>query len=170
MKKAGCFHIAWFAILLFCVATCSIAFASEAAWDTQPIVTAVYEQETGKLYLEWDGQAASYQLFLDGKQIQRVAVNSALIDVSRGTHSIKIVPLHSTDGSDVNVQVNGPASFSIKTGFNTGAVESGIHSATVNIDYLPDSILSAAPVEPTITMDADNHVLLSFIDPYNADE
>ena len=60
----------WLAlVLIVMMALPAFACAESADWAAAPVITKAYEQSEGKLYLEWEGQAPLYQVYMDGKKV-----------------------------------------------------------------------------------------------------
>lgn len=159
--------------MLLLLALTTSAYADDAvAWNTKPVITAVYEQEAGKVYVEWTGAAPAYWVYMDGKQIQTVPVPSAIVDMSRGTHVLKIVPIHKTDGSSFNFGVSGlgKLGLGLDVDLNTTEMESGVPSESVSINFMPDQLFTATPETPRAAMNLEDQVVLTFTDIYSADE
>ena len=77
-------------LLLLCV---SFAVAESIAaddWADAPIFIKAYEQSSGKIYIEWKGNAPLYQVHVDGKKTADVAVPYIVIDASKSTHNIVV--------------------------------------------------------------------------------
>lgn len=143
------------------------SYAEDAGdWRTQPVITQVYEQAPGKVYLEWNGKASAYHIFLDGKWLCSTDVPSALIDINRGAHNIKVVPAGKEGATDISLGVN----YVVAIDFALPGTTPGTPSAPLSIDYIPNSILGAELAAPSAQMSSDNTVLLSWNDRFGADE
>lgn len=163
------------ATLLLCIT--AVAEENEA-WRTAPVITKAYEISSGKLYIEWEGCAPVYQVYMDGESVASVIVNSAVIDVKKGTHSIAVYPISEAKAADTKVDfslnasiVGGSIGIDLAAlGLDPKNLAAGTPSAPLNIDYTPNSLFNAVPDDLTATTDYDNRVLLSFTDRHYADE
>ena len=52
-------------VLLFFVLCLPAYCEEEANWNTAPVFTKAYELSAEKLYVEWNGSATLYQVFVD---------------------------------------------------------------------------------------------------------
>ncbi len=138
---------------------------SSESWNTPPIITEAYEQEPGKIYLEWVGTASLYQVYMDGKKVASVNVTSALIDVKKGAHTVKIIPVRKQEGSDINMGVA-----NLNFGFTLSETVTGTASEPLSFDYLPSVLNGITMPAPLAKMSSDSVVLLSFLDKYSSDE
>lgn len=159
-----------FILLLILMLTNAAQAQDNGGWNTQPEITEVYEQDSGKIYMEWDGKASSYLVYVDGKQVQSVNVPSALIDLKKGVHTIKIVPFTKEKGSDINVEVSGLGVGIALGGFSTAGTTTGTPSKPFSFDYTPNPLINSALTVPRAKMSIDNTIHLTFTDKYNADE
>lgn len=178
MKKTLACFIAM--ILIF---SCVAYGENEEAWKTAPVITKAYEISSGNLYLEWEGSAPIYQVYMDGKSVSNVIVNNTVISVSKGTHAILVYPISETKSADTKIELGlggalkvGP-SVQADLGLDLAALgldpkklTAGNPSATLNIDYTPNSIFNSAPEQLQAITDPQDRVLLSFTDRYHADE
>lgn len=139
--------------------------ASGAGLDMQPVITEAYELEPGKVLIEWTGQSQRYQVYMDGKHVSSTDVPSAVIDVKKGTHTIRVVPASDVEGSPINLE-----GYGISLGFSLPATATGIPSDAFSFDYIPDPLPAVVPSAPEANMDVDNVVLLSIVDHYAVDE
>ena len=156
------------------------SFAEEASdWSSSPVFTKAYEQSTGKVYVEWAGNAPLYQIYLDGNKIADVTISHHLLDLSKGTHSIIIYPIYvEKTGADskVGIDVGVPVA-DIKLdidlasmGLDAKNLIPGNASETLYIDYKANPIIDGTATDLTAVTDFNNNIVLSFTDQYNADE
>lgn len=164
-------------VILLCTGTLAIG-EEDDTWRTAPIITNAYELSSGKLYLEWEGYAPVYQVYMDGKSVTDVIVSNAVIDITKGTHTILVYPINEAKSADTkinigsdNALIGGNLEVDLAIlGLDPKNLTAGSPSAALNIDYTPNPILNAAPDELTATTDFDNVVQLSFVDRYYSDE
>jgi len=159
-----------FVIVLMMAATALAEGSGE--WNTAPVITRAYEQSSGKVYLEWTGNAALYQVYVDGNKAADVTVRHHMIDLSKGTHAIIIYPIYEEKinadtkiGLDVDLPlsvgdaVNGIANSVggmlgidlgswLKGGSNSGttAVSIGLDLKALGLD--PKNLIAGTPSEP----------------------
>ena len=69
--------------------------------STVALITKAYELAAGKLYLEWDGNAPVYQVYMDGESVASVIVNNAVIDINDFYYEI----LNSNTGKYITYQI-----------------------------------------------------------------
>lgn len=157
----------------------SAATAEESdAWRTAPVITTAYEMSAGKLYIEWEGNAPVYQVYMDGESVANVIVCNAVINVSKGTHTILVYPISEAKSADTKVDFSLDAkliggSFGLDLaalGLDPKNLAAGDPSVPLYIDYTPDQLMSAVPEDLTATTDFDDRVLLSFTDRHYSDE
>lgn len=168
-----------FALMLLLLSV-SCAYCEESnVWRTAPVITKAYELSAGKLYLEWNGQAPVYQVYMDGRSVANVIVSNAVIDVKKGTHTILVYPINEAKAADTKVDIGvGSNSFIggnlevdlALLGLDPKNLSAGAASVPLNIDYTPDPIFSTAPSEISASTDWNNMVHLSFTDRYYSDE
>ena len=163
-----------------------VSFAEEAEdWSIPPVFTKAYEQSAGKVYIEWEGNAPLYQIFLDGNKIADVTVSHHVLDLSKGTHSVMIYPIYvEKTGADnkVGIDVGVPIpklEADIKLDLNLDLASLGLEaknlipgnaSEALNIDYKANPIIDGTATDLSAVTDFNNNVVLSFNDQYNADE
>ena len=164
--------------LLICMvlilALASTAVAETTDWASAPVITKAYELSAGKLYLEWEGNAPLYQVYLDGKNVADSIVNNAIISVKDGSHTILVYPVSKASTADTRVDL----SFNIISldldlaalGLDRKQLSAGTPSTPLNIDYTESTIFSATPDKPVAVTDFNDQVSLSFTDRYQADE
>ena len=115
------------AILLALVMVFSLAawtYAEETSdWSTAPVFTKAYEQSSGKIYIEWTGGAALYQIYVDGTKKADVTVSHHIIDLSKGTHTITIYPIYEQK-KDVSTKIG--VNVDVPIGGKVGDVVGGI--------------------------------------------
>ena len=168
MKKLVLFVL--MILMLFAAASAE----ENADWTVAPVITQAYEISSGNLYLEWEGNAPLYQVYMDGKSVTSVIVNNAVIPVKKGTHSICIYPISEAKEADTRVSLN----VSVidldldlaALGLDSKNLSAGTPSVSLNIDYVENSLFAAAPDQLVATTDFEDQVLLSFSDKYHADE
>ncbi len=172
-------------VLLLCLVLFlipSFSFGEEKSdWADAPIITKAYELESGKLYLEWDGNAPIYQVYMDGASVANVIVTNAVIPIKRGTHNICVYPINESKSADTAMNIGfdmgnksifeGSLGFDLATlGLDPKKLTAGTASDSLYIDYNPDMLYNSAPDELAASTDFDNRVNLSFVDRYYADE
>ena len=161
--------------------------AQSADWAAAPVITKAYELSSGKLYLEWEGNAPLYQVYMDGKSVADVIVQNAVIPIEKGTHTLLVYPINESAAvnTTIDLSINAETPKLAGQGINVGGsigfdlaalgldhknLTAGTPSAPLNIDYTPNLIGASTPDKPDAATDAQNCVLLSFDDRYNADE
>ncbi len=172
MKKRALF----FVVLLLLLSTAVAMGESAAEWSDAPVIKKAYELEAGKLYLEWQGNASGYHVYMDGKRVANVIVNNAVISITKGSHMICVYPVNDINKeSDVDIGVTAGNNFSIDLGLDLSALGlnklvAGNPSDMLSIDYTPNLISGAVPDQLEAETDLEDRVQLSFTDRYNADE
>ncbi|MBE5772200.1 MAG: hypothetical protein E7336_12625 [Clostridiales bacterium] len=165
-------------VLLFFVLCLPAYCEEEANWNTAPVFTKAYELSAEKLYVEWNGSATLYQVFVDGELKASTIVNNSILAITKGTHNITIYPIYEKENVDTKVDV-GLEVFNIggsvgldlaALGVNPQKLVAGTPSLPLTIDYRTDTIFNAVPDKLTAATDFEDRVLLSFVDRYNADE
>lgn len=165
------FHLVIFIISLILISHAFTVYAGTADdWKKQPLISEAYEQAQGKIYLEWTGKATFYQVYMDGKLVKVTDVTSTLIDMDKGMHTIRVVPAQKEKGSGIDVGFNAKDLIGINLDIALKETITGIPSDPVSIDYIPDPLQQASLNAPVAEQNADNDVILSFTDRYNADE
>ena len=149
-------------------------------WTEAPTITKVYELQTEKLYIEWEGNAVLYQIRMDGERVAESSVNNILIPVSKGTHTIIVYPVTvmNPDDEKTGFSIEGFGGIGINlSGIDLSALGIsqkdliyGNPSAPINVDYKINAIFSAMPSNITAVTGDKNRVIISFLDRYNADE
>lgn len=168
------------ALLTMAIFLCATFLAnSEEAnedWFVAPIITKAYELSSEKLYLEWQGSAPVYQVYMDGASVASVIVNNAIIPLKKGTHSILVYPINEAKSADTKLElgldaVGGKLGFDLAVlGIDPKKLATGNPSDPLHIDYTINPIFNASPDKLAAETDFDNRILLSFVDRYNADE
>lgn len=176
MKKILCI----LAVLLLVPAVFCAGAAEEEDWAKAPVITKAYEQSVGKIYIEWEGNAPLYQVFVDGNKVTDTPFNHQILNAGKGTHSIIVYPVYVTDiDSDTKFNINldafglggGNITLDLATlGLDPKEFTPGNPSRTLEIDYKPNQIMNARPERLSAVTDSQNRVVLSFEDPYVADE
>lgn len=164
----------WLMLVLALIFLTPCSLAEENDWTTAPVLTKAYELSSEKLYLEWEGHAPVYQVYMDGKSVADTTINNAVVSVQKGTHTIHIYPVSEIKAGDTKVDLN----FNIvrfdldlaAIGLDHKNLSAGTPSLPLNIDYIENPIFNASPDKPAADTDFDNRVLLTFTDRYNADE
>lgn len=164
-----------FLLVLAMLLSCAAMAEEDEAWRTAPVITKAYEIASGKLYLEWEGNAPLYRVYMDGASVADVIVNNAVIDVAKGTHIIFVYPVSEAKAVDTKIDFSLDNSVMIgidlaALGINPQNLAAGNPSAPLNIDYMPNSLVTSVPEDLTATTDADNRVLLSFTDRQYSEE
>lgn len=160
-------------VLVFSIQISAYA-ASSGDWSEMPTITDIYELEKGKVYLEWDGNATLYYVYVDGKKEQTVNLKSTSINIKEGAHQIIIVPI-SLESKNVNTNVElgyGDFSGSIDLaalGIDPKNIYQGTASKTYKLNYTVNPFLNAVPEVLGATTDFEDRVCLSFSDKYNSD-
>lgn len=147
-------------------------------WASAPLITKAYEQAIGKIYIEWEGNAPVYQIYVDGKKVADVIVNHHIINVEKGTHSVFIYPMNEIREADTKVDINvdakvigaGVSIDLASLGLDPKRLAAGDPSEKFSFDYKPSQIMNGKPDNLSADTDPDNRVMLSFADQYAADE
>ena len=164
----------WLILILAILLFAPCALCEEADWSASPVITKAYELSGGKLYLEWEGNAPVYQVYMDGESVAEAVVSNAIIHVEQGTHTLNVYPVSENTSGDTKVDLNfNIVSFDLDLaalGLDHKNLTAGTSSLPLNIDYVENPILSAAPEKPEAFTDFDDFVHLTFTDRYNADE
>ncbi len=157
----------------------SLAGAESADnWAEAPVFTKAYEQSVGKIYIEWEGTAPVYQIYVDGNKVADVIVNHHVIDISKGAHSIMVYPVNEIRDADTKLDLNieaevvgGGLSLDLAAlGLDPKRLTAGKPSETLNIDYKPSQIMNGTPDKLSAITDPEDRVVFSFADQYTADE
>ena len=168
-------------VMLFVLLASALSFAEQTDSDLNiaPIITKAYEMSVERLYVEWEGNAQSYQVYLDGKLAETSSVNNAIIQVKKGAHTIIVYPVgkDSQGDSTVNVAVDLGDIGGLNVGADLSALGLDAKKTTVGtpsdplyIDYIPDPLFTASPDKLSAYTDCENRVVLSFLDRYNGNE
>lgn len=176
MKK---FCLVLLAITL--LAMCFFAAAAEGIteeWASAPVITKAYEQSLEKIYLEWEGKAPVYQVYVDGNKVADTTVSRCVLDIKKGAHTILVYPINEIRNADTTMSVNVDASvvgggISIDLaalGLDPKRMVPGTPSEKLSIDYKPSQIITGKPENISAYTDPENRVVLSFEDPYFSDE
>lgn len=175
----------FFAFMLAFVLFIPIAALSEATeeWQTAPVIKQAYEISSGKLYLEWEGKAPVYQVYMDGKSVASVIVNNAVISVEKGTHTLQIYPINETKNAETKIEIGLDAGLVAGTsiggslgldlaalGLDPKKLVAGNPSEPLSIDYSTSTFFESTPENLMATTNEKDYVLLSFTDRYHADE
>lgn len=168
--------IVLFALLIMLSA---MAIAEEDPyWSDAPVIKKAYEQSAGKFYLEWEGYAPVYQVYLDGEKVADVIVNHYVISMEKGAHKIIIYPINEVREADTKVDlelnanvIGGGISIDLASlGLDPKHLYAGNPSETLSVDYKPSQITNSTPEGLSAYTDPQDRVVLSFEDQYNADE
>ena len=170
-------------LVLTLVMHLAVAAADETDdWMTAPVITKAYEQSVGRIYIEWDGQAPIYQVYLDGSKIADTIVNHHTLNVEEGTHSVIVYPVNQYHlEADTKIQlglsglgeagVGGDFSIDLAAfGLDPKELATGNPSETLRFDYEKSQIMNGIPERISAYTDPENRVVLSFEDPYVADD
>ena len=103
MKKTTLYAM----ILLILLFPLTVFCENTSDWTVSPIITKAYELESEKLYLEWQGNAPVYQIYMDGSNLASVIVNSAVIPLKKGSHNIIIYPISEAKSAETNLPGRG---------------------------------------------------------------
>ena len=166
-------------MLIFAFSINFSAFASEDDWKTMPVITSAYEVEKEKIYLEWEGSADLYQVYVDGKNVVTVNIASTTISLKEGTHQITVIPIN-YDKKDVDtnldISVSAPLDIEGSIGIDLGMfgidpkdIIQGTPSEVFKINYAAHTIYNATPEISNAFTDFDDIVSLVFTDNYNSD-
>lgn len=161
------------AVLMLC---CVISgFATEDdAWKTAPVITHAYEIDSGKMYLEWEGSALVYQVYVDGEKVVDVNVCNAVIPIKNGLHQIQVYPIYEYKAADTKVEINVSVidiGLDLATlGLDGKEMMAGVPSDVFSVDYVASTIFEAVPDQLAAVTDFDDTVSISFVDRYHADE
>ena len=151
-------------------------------WSLSPVIIKAYELSAEKLYLEWQGNAPVYQVYVDGESAASVIVNHAVIPLKKGSHTVSVYPINEVKSADTKINVGFNADANglgaggninidlAALGLDPKKISAGTPSAPLFIDYTVDPIFHATPDKLFAQTDFDDRVLLSFVDRYNADE
>lgn len=169
VKKWRCL----FVVIMVAIGVAAYAESNDD-WMNAPIITHAYEIDSGKLYLEWEGSAPVYQVYLDGVKAQDVNVSNAVIELENGTHQLQVYPVYEIKAADTKLELN---LVKVNIGIDLAALGldpkdmmAGTPSAMLTIDYVASTIFEAAPDRPEATTDFDDVVSIIFTDRYYADE
>lgn len=166
-------------LLLALLLVVPLALAEEdEQWREAPVIIQAYEMSSGKLYIEWEGYAPVYQVYMDGKSVANVIVNNAVIDIKKGTHTVYVYPVNEAKTVDTKIDISLEAvgigsSLGIDLaalGLDAKNLTAGTPSAPLYIDYNANPIFAAVPEDLAAVTDFDDHVVLSFTDRYYSDE
>lgn len=168
------FSILLVSMLIFTMIFSLSVHAEEEDWKTKPTITSAYEQEKEKWYLEWDGDADLYQIYVDGNNVATVNIKNATINLKEGTHQITIVPSEyvSKDADtrvDLSVSVFSGSIDLEALGVNPKDIIQGTPSDVLKINYSVYPMLNAQPKITDAHTDFDNNVALVVTDSYGAD-
>lgn len=188
MKK-NAVSILLIAILL--VSFCIPAFAEDEDWKEMPVLTHCYEyskeKSKEKIYLEWEGKADCYKIYVDENDVfgknKVTNLNKASIDISPGINHIIVVPIKIVSknvdtrfdiGMNVSIgegpEIGGSGSIDLGAfGIDPKDVLQGTPSQTFTINYTVNPILSATPEITGADTDFDGRVRLFFTDKYASD-
>lgn len=169
--------IVLFIFILSLVTFCSVTAESTEDWANAPVITKVYEQANGKIYVEWKGQAPVYQIHVDGSKVADVSVCHHIINIEKGTHSIIVYPIYEIRDADTKLDLTlgskmlGELSIDLATlGLDPKRLAVGNPSEVFSFDYKPSQIVNGIPENVSAVTDPENRVILSFTDQYMADE
>ena len=171
MKKLA---ISLLLVLALIFALSSFAFADHDNWNAMPTITHVYEFSKEKIALEWEGNADLYQIYVDGKTVATVNINTAIISMKAGSHQIVVVPIK-YESKNVDTRVDIDISFVSGSvdlaalGIDSKDLVQGTASKTYKLNYSVNSIYNAVPEIAGAYTDFDDRVLLSFSDKYDSD-
>ncbi len=172
--------------------------ANNDSWDEKPVLTQVFELAKGKIFLEWDGKADLYQVYVDGENVSTVNLKYAIVDMKDGVHQIAVIPVDKVTKDDGNnfsldAKVSGlnqlskllggkvlssvlPEDFGFGLSLDLGALGidkkdllMGNVSDTFRINYKANPIFTAVPEIIDAETDPDERVVLSFRDKYDSD-
>ena len=173
------------ACLVACVSFAQAEQTETEDWWAAPIIKKAYEQSAGKIYVEWEGNAPLYQVYVDGSKRADLIVSHLVIDMTKGTHTILVYPIYELKkdaetkiglnaavplgkiGGDVGLNVDLDLA---ALGIEAKDLVSGTPSETLSIDYRENPIIEGKAENLYATTDFDNKVTLSFSDQFNADE
>ena len=171
----------WAAVCL-CLAVAALAAPATAEEQesgiTIPVITSAYELSSGKIYLEWSGNAPVYRVYVDGEAKMDTNVSNANVSLNPGTHTLLVYPFSESKNAETTIDLGvdimnygGSISLDLAAlGLDPKKLTAGTPSAPLNIDYRPDSIFESAPDKFSAITDQDDRVLLSFTDRQYADE
>lgn len=172
MKKIINLIITFFAVTLLGYIP---VVADEDDWSTMPVITHVYEVSGGTVYLEWEGDADYYQISVDGKDVKTVKLKNANIPLKAGNHSITIVPIKPVS-KDIDTKLElsianvGSGNIDLAAlGLERKDLLRGNQSEPYKLNYTVNPIIKAVPEVTEAYTDADDRVLLTFTDKYDAD-
>ena len=191
MKKILLSALTVFTLLLLFNA--AVFAANNDSWDEKPVLTQVFELAKGKIFLEWDGKADLYQVYVDGENVSTVNLKYAIVDMKDGVHQIAVIPVDKVTKDDSNnfslgAKVSGlnqlskllggkvlssvlPEDFGFGLSLDLGALGidkkdllMGNVSDTFRINYKANPIFTAVPEIIDAETDPDERVVLSFRD------
>lgn len=166
-------------LLLLCLIVFLPAAAEQETFESPvevPVILKAYEAEPGQIYLEWSGSSSYYEVHVDGKNIKTVKATHHTFPLKSGTHEIQIFPVirrESGHDTNVNLDVAGLVGFNVDLamfGLTADDLTLGPASASVMLDYLPDTIFTSAAAHLSAKTDYTGCVVLSFEAPLPADE
>ena len=170
----------WFLFVLALVLALPLAGLCEETeeWRLAPTITKAYEISAGKLYLEWEGHAPVYQVYMDGKNVATVSISNAVFPITAGSHSILVYPINEEKKADTKLDfgleilgIGGNIGLDLAAlGIDPKNLTAGNPSAPLSIDFMSAPILKAVPEKLGAVTDSQDRVQLSFIDRYYADE
>ena len=106
-------------------------------WREAPVIIQAYEMSSGKLYIEWEGYAPVYQVYMDGKSVANVIVNNAVIDMKKGTHTVYVYPVNEAKMVDTKIDISLEARQNLSAsckGYIYPGTRITINDVTVKID------------------------------------
>lgn len=160
--------------LVLTLSLCTFAYA-EDDWGAMPTITHVFEFSKEKVALEWEGSASLYHVYVDGKTVATVNINSAIVPMKAGNHQIVVVPVkYEPRDVDTRVEINiaeyGGGSIDLAAlGINPKDLVQGTPSKTCKFSYSVNPIYKATPKVVGACTDFDDNVLLTITDNYEAD-
>ena len=163
-------------ILALCLSLTIPVFAdNNNDWDEMPVITDIYELEKEKVYIEWDGNAKIYEVYVDQSKVDTVKIPSAIVKVKPGVHQIVIVPISFTS-KDVSTKVEFEIANIAGASIDLGALGidpkdqlRGNSSETFKLNYSVSPFLNSVPEVIGAYTDFDDNVLLTFTDKFDSD-
>ena len=97
----------FFSVIVLVVMACAVCAESAGNWYDAPVITKVYEQSVGKLYLEWEGNAPVYQVYMDGNKVADSTLAHQTINIEKGSHIFTVYPLNEEKiDADTKIDIN----------------------------------------------------------------
>ena len=192
MKKNAIFLVIFALPLLIW----SAVFSEDADWQTSPVITHVFEMAKEKIYVEWEGGANLYEVYVDGNVASTVNLNYTILDIKNGNHQISVMPIDSVskEGNknlSFNLDLGGESKSNLTSkildtigfsGFSAGLdvdlsalgidpkdVVRGKSSEIFRLKYKPSQFSEASPEVIGLETDFNDRLKITFTDKYDSD-